>query len=188
MTSVSPRRLWRVGQGFQGPPQFRAELDPKEQVNQTHRSCAEGLLSAMTRVGAQAGGAEDACGAMSGEAQAARGDHQSCLEGWLPDSGPGLCWGFRALPRPGAKGQGDGRQDSRTTGLTAPSLILVSFHFGLCVPSPCKQVWPCGQPMTGRGPSFLGGHLGSMDTECMWLVWPRRGVRSPSSCPWHGPS
>lgn len=38
-------------QGFQGPPQFRAELDPKEQVNQTHRSCAEGLLSATTRVG-----------------------------------------------------------------------------------------------------------------------------------------
>lgn len=86
-------------QGFQGPPQFRAELDPKEQVNQTHRSCAEGLLSAMTWVGAQAGGAEDARGAMSGEAQAAPRDHQWCLEGWLPDSGLDLCGGFRDLPR-----------------------------------------------------------------------------------------
>lgn len=51
------------------------------------------------------------------------------------------------------------------TGLTAPSLVLVSFNFGLCVPSPCKQAWPCGQPVTGRGPSFLEGHLGSVDTE-----------------------
>lgn len=48
-----------------------------------------------------------------GEAQAARGDHQSCLEGWLPDSGLGLRRGLRELPRPGARDQGDGKQDSR---------------------------------------------------------------------------
>lgn len=47
------------------------------------------------------------------------------------------------------------------TALTVSSLgfsliSLVSFHFGLCVPSPCKQVWPrgSGQPVAGRGPFF----------------------------------
>ena len=113
MTFVSPRRKWGAEQGFQAPPRNSEQSHPQEQVNQIHRSCAEGLLSAMTRVRAQAGGAEDACGATSGGGPGSSGDHQSCVEGSLPDSGLGLRRGSRELPRPGAKDQGGGKQDSR---------------------------------------------------------------------------
>lgn len=167
MTSVSPRRKWGAEQGFQGLPQFRAE-PPQEQVNQIHRNCAEGLLSAMTWVGAQAGGAEDARGAMSGGGPGSSGDHQSCVEGWLPDSGLGLRRGSRELPRPGAKDQGGGKQDSRRPCSLLHLLTLVSFHFGLCPLSVqagvAMWVWSARD---WERPFLLEDRLGSVDIECM---------------------
>ena len=61
---------------------------------------------------------------MSGEAQAAQGDHQWCLEGWLPDSGLGLCQGIRDLQI--GLGLGARETADRTPGRPA-SLLPLSF-------------------------------------------------------------
>ena len=45
-----------------------------------------------------------------------------------------------------------------------PLWVLVSIHFGLLIPSACRQAWP-GQPVAGRGPSPWGATWGTQKSR-----------------------
>lgn len=99
-----------------------------------------------------------------GESQAARGDHQSWLEGWLPDSGLGLRRELRGLPGPGAKGRETADGTRRPCSMLCLS-ALVSLHFGLVSPlraSKCGHVGlvspRLGEALSSGGPPGKRGH------------------------------
>lgn len=83
LTSVSLRRKW-AEQGFQGP--CNSEQSWTKGIIQSRYTggCAEGLLSATIWLGYRLEEQRTRVGPCLGEAQAAQGDHQSCLRAGSP--------------------------------------------------------------------------------------------------------